>query len=220
MTDGAAFWNRHAERYAARPIKDIAAYEAMLAAAAARLRPADSVLEIGCGTGGTAIRLAAGVARYVATDFSAEMIRIAQAKPRPPNLRFLLADAAKLPEGAPFNAICAFNLLHLVDDLPSLLRKLHAGLVPGGLLISKTWCFADLPLRLRLLFRVLRLAGLFPRARFLTQEALHQALSEAGFQIIATNVFGGLAASRYVVACAKGVESSPVSTTPPFAEGS
>lgn len=82
------FWNRFADRYAARPIKDTAAYEALLADVAGRLHPTDRVLEIGCGTGGTAIRLAPVVAQFIATDFSAEMVRIANAKPAPDNLRF------------------------------------------------------------------------------------------------------------------------------------
>ena len=38
MTAGAAFWDRFADRYAARPIRDVAAYEAMLADAAARAK--------------------------------------------------------------------------------------------------------------------------------------------------------------------------------------
>ena len=44
-------WNRFADRYAARAIKDPAAYDAMLADGAGRLRPTDRVLEIGCGAG-------------------------------------------------------------------------------------------------------------------------------------------------------------------------
>ena len=200
MTSGAAFWDRFADRYAARPIKDVAAYEALLADASARLGPEDRVLEIGCGTGGTAIRLAEGVAQYVATDFSAEMIRIAKAKPAPPNLHFLLAEAAALPEGGPFDAICAFNVLHLVDDLSGLLQQLRRGLASGGFLICKTWCFGDLPLRFRFLFRALRLMGLFPPARFLTQADLYQMLLAAGFTIEATRVFGARAENPYIVA--------------------
>jgi ubiquinone/menaquinone biosynthesis C-methylase UbiE len=129
---GQAFWNRFANRYAARQIRDVAAYEAMLADAASRLRPGDHVLEIGSGTGGTAIRLAANVARYVATDFSAEMIRIARTKQSPANLRFELAAAGDLPDGGPFDAVCAFNVLHLLDDLPTTLARIHAQLKPGG----------------------------------------------------------------------------------------
>ncbi len=212
---GEAFWNRFADRYATRPIKDVVAYEAMLADVAARLRPVDRVLEIGCGTGGTAIQLAAGVSSYVATDFSAEMIRIAKAKPAPPSLRFQLAEAGELPEGGPFDAICAFNVLHLVDDLPALLRQLRAGLAPGGRLICKTWCFGDLPLRFRLLFRALRLVGLFPPARFLTGAQLGKAIEDAGFTITVTRVFGTRAQNPYIVAHATELPSRGVSPTTP-----
>lgn len=218
MSGAARFWNRFAARYAARPIKDVAAYEALLEDVAARLKPDDRVLEIGCGTGGTAIRLATGVARYVATDFSAEMIRISKAKPAPPNLRFLLAEAGALPAGGPFNAICAFNVLHLVDDLPGLLHGLRGALAPDGLLICKTWCFGDLPLRFRVLFRALRLVGLFPPARFLTQADLHQTLQSAGFAIEATRVFGCRVQNPYIVARATetphDVVSRPTSESP------
>lgn len=215
MSGAASFWNRFADRYAARPIKDVAAYEAMLADVAARLRPDDRVLEIGCGTGGTAIRLAAGVASYVATDFSTEMIRIARAKPAPPTLRLELAEAGALPEGGPFDAICAFNVLHLVDDLPGLLRHLRGGLAPGGQLICKTWCFGDLPLRLRVLFRALRLVGLFPPARFLTQAQLRQIIEDAGFAITQACVFGARAENPYIVARATEPSAAGVSRLTP-----
>lgn len=211
MSGAARFWNRFADRYAARPIKDVAAYEALLEDVAARLKPDNRVLEIGCGTGGTAIRLAERVAQYVATDFSAEMIRIAKAKPAPPNLRFVLAEARALPEGGPFNAICAFNVLHLVDDLPGLLHRLRGAHTPDGLLICKTWCFGDLPLRFRLLFRALRLVGLFPPARFLTQADLQQTLHSAGFAVEVTRVFGARAQNPYIVARATETPSDVVS---------
>ena len=197
---GQAFWNRFANRYAARQIRDVAAYEAMLADAASRLRPGDHVLEIGSGTGGTAIRLAARVARYVATDFSAEMIRIARTKQSPANLRFELAAAGDLPDGGPFDAVCAFNVLHLLDDLPTTLARIHAQLKPGGLLISKTWCFAELPLKLRFLFAGLRALRLFPTSAALTVEQLRKAIVEAGFEIVAERVFGTRPQNPYIVA--------------------
>lgn len=197
---GARFWNRFADRYAARPIKDMAAYEALLADVAERLQATDRVLEIGCGTGGTAIRLAPHVSAYTATDFSTEMVRIAKAKPRPDNLHFGVATAQTALDGGPFDAICAFNVLHLVNDLPALLADIYRTLEPGGLLISKTWCFADLGRRPRLLFAALKTLGLFPPATFLTEAQLRQMMQAAGFAIVDRKVFGTRPQNPYFVA--------------------
>ncbi|MEF3048232.1 class I SAM-dependent methyltransferase [Pseudotabrizicola sp. L79] len=197
------FWNRFADRYAARQIKDVTAYEALLTAVTARLKPGDHVLEIGCGTGGTAIRLSGGVASYIATDFSQEMIRIAQSKPAPDTLCFVVATADSALHTGPFDAICAFNVLHLVDDLPTVLQHCRDQLKPDGLLISKTWCFADLPLKLRVLFVGLRLIGLFPDAASLSQQGLQTALSDAGFEIVEHRAFGSRPQNPYIVAKVK-----------------
>ena len=73
----ARFWNRVAHQYAADLIPDLAGYEATLRRVQALLSPEQSVLEIGCGTGTTALRLAASTRRMLATDVSGEMIAIA-----------------------------------------------------------------------------------------------------------------------------------------------
>ena len=57
-------------------------------------------------------------------------------------------------------------------------------------MISKTWCFADLGRRPRLLFAVLKSIGLFPPATFLTEVQLRQMLHDAGFAIVDHRVFG------------------------------
>lgn len=197
---GVRFWNRFADRYAARPIKDTAAYAALLAKVAGQLQPTDRVLEIGCGTGGTAIALAPHVASYAATDFSAEMVRIAKAKPAPDNLCFTVATAQTALDSGPFDAICAFNVLHLVEDLPGLLTECYRSLRPGGLLINKTWCFADLGRRPRLLFAALKAVGLFPPAAFLTETQLRQMLQDAGFSIADHAVFGSRPQNPTIIA--------------------
>lgn len=199
------FWDRFAARYAARPIKDIQAHEALLADMAGRFRNSDCVLEIGCGTGLNAIRLAPGVARYAATDLSPEMIRIARdrlaaVQSRPNGLVFRVADAEEALAAGPFDAVCALNVLHLVDDMPRLLRQIHASLKPGGLFLSKTWCFAELRPGLRFLFGGLRLIGLFPPASFLRCGDIDRALLDAGFDIVERKVFGAFPQNPYLVA--------------------
>lgn len=113
----ARFWDRIARKYAADPIADLPGYENTLSRVQALLTADMNVLEIGCGTGTTALRLAPFTRRLLATDVSAGMIAIARdrlaAQPLP-QLAFAVADADG-PAAGPgdYHAVLAFNLLHL-----------------------------------------------------------------------------------------------------------
>jgi ubiquinone/menaquinone biosynthesis C-methylase UbiE len=203
MSSPTAFWDGIADRYAARPVDDPAAYEATLARIRAHLSPTDHVLEVGCGTGTTALRLADAVAHYTATDLSPRMIEIAEGKRAAEegtgNVTFRTAplDAA---DGTDYEAVIASSLLHLVDDLPAALAALRDRLKPGGLLITKTICLAEMNPVLRLVVPVMRLFGKAPRVRFLRAEALEAAIRDAGFEIVETAYFPHKLRARFVVA--------------------
>ena len=62
---------------AAARIADPAGYQTTLRRVAALLSPDQSVLEIGCGTGTTALRVAPFTRRLLATDVSPAMVAIA-----------------------------------------------------------------------------------------------------------------------------------------------
>jgi ubiquinone/menaquinone biosynthesis C-methylase UbiE len=180
------FWDRIAPKYARKPVDDPDAYEQKLALAASLLRSGDRVLEIGCGTGTTALRLAPVVTHYTATDGSRRMIGIAEDKlgpEAPANVAFRHADAADRIAGAPFDAIFAFSLLHLVEDVPTVLAAVHAQLKPGGLFLSKTVCTKAAAWPIRALIPTLTALRIAPRVTPLSEAELVRHVRDAGFTV-------------------------------------
>jgi 2-polyprenyl-3-methyl-5-hydroxy-6-metoxy-1,4-benzoquinol methylase len=186
--DDARFWDRTARKYAADVIADPAGYERTLERTRQHLKAGDTVLEVGCGTGTTALRLAHCVARLVATDVSSEMIAIAREKAAAQgcaNAAFEVAraDAAEGPDRS-FDAVLAFNVLHLVAEREAVLRNIHRLLKPGGLFISKTPCLAQMGLPVRLLVPVMQAIGKAPHVAFFTDAELEREIAAAGFKIV------------------------------------
>lgn len=186
MPDPATFWNRKARRYAAMPMRAPEAWEATVDRVLAHLGPEARVLEVGCGTGTTALRLAPRVQHVTATDIAAEMIAIAEEKRQAAgveNVAFRMAEAGADPGGA-FDAVIAFNLLHLVEDLPATLGALRAQVKPGGLLAAKSFCVSEARWFVPPLVRVLGIAGVLPRMRALRAADFDAAIGTAGFDVI------------------------------------
>lgn len=184
----ARFWDRAARKYAAAPISDTAGYERTLARTREYLKPGDHALEFGCGTGTTALKLAPSVARYVATDISPEMIAIAREKTGKEgvgNAEFAVAtpDAAPWPDGS-FDAVLAFNLLHLVAAREAALADAHRLLKPGGLFISKTPCLKEMNPLIRLVVPVMQAFGRAPYVAFFSAHELEREIEAAGFEIV------------------------------------
>ncbi len=203
-----AFWNRIAEKYAAKPVEDMPAYEAKLARLRELLSPTDRVLEIGCGTGSTAIALAPVVKQWVGADYSTELLRIASAKPAPDNVGFVLATADADIEGAPFDAVCAFSLLHLVPDIEATLHAVRRQLKPGGQFISKTVCVGERGMLFRIFARLMQIVLRVPVLHLLTQERLQDMIAAAGFDIVETGYFSKKSMSPFIVARARGAGQS------------
>jgi len=183
----ARFWNNTARKYATDPIKDMAGYERTLAETLKLLKPDDHVFEIGCGTGTTALRIAPHVARLVATDISSEMIAIARekaAKEPISNVDFAVGtpDDIAHPD-ATFDAVLAYNVLHLLPDRHRAFDAMRRILKPGGLFISKTTCLSEMNPLLRLAVPVARAFGKAPTVAFFDAAALEREIRNAGFDI-------------------------------------
>jgi len=199
----ARFWDRIAPKYAKQPVRDPAAYGAKLARLRSLVQPDDRVLEVGCGTGSTALSLAPYVAEVTATDVSSGMIAIAEDKRQNaliPNIHFVTMDAATELTSAPYDVTMAFSLLHLVDDLPCTLQSLYKQTRPGGLFISKTVCLAEANWAVRLFVRALTRTGWAPRVTVLSGAQVRGAIANAGFQVLEVQHFGANTLNPFIVA--------------------
>jgi ubiquinone/menaquinone biosynthesis C-methylase UbiE len=214
MQDTAKFWDGIAEKYAKSPIADMDAYTYTLERTRSHLSPDDSVLEIGCGSGSTALLLAPSVREITASDVSPNMIAVGRRKASAEgvgNIRFLAAGIDDDTQGTEaHDVILAFNLLHLLPDLPQALTRINTMLKPGGLFISKTICRPESGMawtRQRAFFSlmmvvlpVMRLLGKAPFVRITRIGELEAAITRAGFQIIETGNHPASPPSRYIVA--------------------
>ena len=187
-----AFWDRVARKYASDPISDVAGYETTVRRVQEFLTSDQVVLEIGCGTGTTALRLADSVRTMLATDVSAGMIAIAREKlssqPQTlPRLTFAIADADVPSFGSStYDVLLAFNSLHMLNDLDRGLELLLQVLKPGGLLISKTPCVSDMnPLIRYLALPLMKAIGKAPHVLCFKAQELQLALVRQGMEIVA-----------------------------------
>lgn len=207
-TSNSRFWDKQARKYSRSAIADPGAYEQTLERVRAHLRESDHLLELGCGTGSTALELAPKVRAITATDLSGEMITIAKEKAQAQgveNVEFLRADAADpVLAKQQYDVIAAFNLLHLVDDVPSLLKQIYGMLKPGGLFISKTFCLPDaFSLKvsaIRAVLPVMRLLGKAPAVSFWKVSEFDELIASAGFSLEELGCYPEQPPRRFIVA--------------------
>lgn len=208
MAPAPRFWDRIARKYAATPVRDEAAYARTLARTRAYLSPEARVLELGCGTGSTALTLAPEVASYTASDFSGTMLEIAREKAGadgPSSPIFIEAPVESdaldtAADGAPFDAILAFSLIHLLPDPSAAIRRAFDRLAPGGHFISKTVCLGDGGLLYRIVLPLMRLVGKAPPVAFLKGDVLTETIRSAGFEILESDDHNTSPSCRFIVA--------------------
>lgn len=206
MVDSKTFWDKMAPKYAESQMRSVDDYEHTLARTLSYLTPQMRVLEMGCGTGTTALRLAPHVKAFVGTDQSSEMIRIARDKAADEhsNLEFRVlgaAESAQLEEG--FDVVMGFNLFHLVPDADAVLADIFKMLKPGGLMISKTPCLMDKAFGWKRflvagMLPILKRIGKAPDVGLWRIAGVDRRIADAGFETLEAGNFPAI--SRYVVA--------------------
>ncbi len=187
MAADSRFWDRIAAKYARAPVRDEASYARKLEMTRAYLSPTAQVLEIGCGTGSTAIAQAPHAGHIRATDLSEEMLGFAREKARAAGVANLSFERAAVEEIAAedgaYDMVMAHSLLHLLDDRDAAIARAWRWLKPGGVLVSSTMCLAEGFGVLRYVLPAARALGQVPKVAFFTAEALEESHRRAGFEI-------------------------------------
>ena len=187
MAPSKKFWDRIAKRYANKPVGNEAAYQRKLAKTREYFRPDMEVLEIGCGTGSTAIAHAPYVRHICATDVSDKMIGIAQGKAAAAGVGNVSFEALAVEDidvaRESVDAVLALSVLHLLEDKEAVIVRIHDMLRPSGIFVSNTVCLGDSMRWFRFVAPIGRWLGVFPLIRIFTSAELEKSLESAGFAI-------------------------------------
>jgi arsenite methyltransferase len=186
MSTEAAFWNALAERYAAKPVDNPDAFERKIAVTNALMTPQDVVLDFGCGTGSLALILAPHAAHVHGLDLSSEMMRIARGKALDQGIDNVTFHTAPFDDAVPFepgslDGVCAYSILHLVEDLDEALVRTFDLVKPGGWFVSSTVTLGGSWVPYRPIIGFMRMIGKAPRVAIFDKDHLADATRRAGF---------------------------------------
>jgi 2-polyprenyl-3-methyl-5-hydroxy-6-metoxy-1,4-benzoquinol methylase len=187
MAQPSRFWDRHAKGYAKRPVADEAAYQRKLKMTQDYLTPDMEVLEMGCGTGTTALIHAPFVKHITGIDISRNMLEIARAKAEAGNVKNVSFQQSSVDgletSDASYDVVMGHSILHLMENKEAVIARVHRMLKPGGVFVSSTACLGGRLPMLRAILPLGRFLGLLPLVKFFTVNELEGDLTDAGFRI-------------------------------------
>lgn len=187
MYADATFWDGIAEDYAKKPVDDPAAFERKIAVMKARIAPTDTWLDVGCGTGSLALRLAPAAGHVHGLDVSPEMMRIARGKAEAQGVSNVTFHTGAFDAGftaipdASLDGLSACSLLHLVEDRDVTLAHMFRLVKPGGVFVTSTVCLGESWVPYRPILAVMYALGRAPRVQVFTKATLADELRRAGF---------------------------------------
>lgn len=206
MTHDATFWDNLAEDYARQPVANPDAFERKIAITEALMTPQDVVLDIGCGTASLALRLAASGAHIHGLDLSSEMVRIGREKVAAQAVDNVTLHTGPFDEtftaleDGSLDGVCAYSLLHLVDDRDAALAQIHRLLKPGGFFVSSTVVLGDSWIPYAPVLRVMRWLGKAPLVKTFTRRTFEAEILRAGFVDLAQPDVGAKPSIAFTVA--------------------
>lgn len=187
MTPSPKFWDKIADKYSKQPIEDEAAYQRKLQVTQEYFHPDMEVLELGCGTGSTAIIHAPYVKHIRAVDISANMLDIARQKAEAQQISNITfeqstVDDLNVPNDS-LDVVLGLSILHLLENKETIITRVHQMLKPGGIFVTSTACLGDHMPYFRFVVPLGQFLGIMPFVKVFTVQDLVDSLTHAGFNI-------------------------------------
>ena len=187
MSQSSRFWDKVADKYAKKPVPDEAVYQQKLKISREYFRPDMDVLELGCGTGSTAIAHAPYVKSIRATDISPRMLEIAKSKVKAAQVQNVFFEQLEIKSmqlgEESVDAILGLSILHLLRNKEKAISEIFKALKPGGIFISSTGCVGDMMFLLKYLLPMGHFLRLIPFIDVFTADEFMHSLKSAGFKI-------------------------------------
>lgn len=198
------FWDKIADEYSRKPVELPEAFEKKIAHTRSLMSKDDTVLDVGCGTGSLALRLAPFAKAVHGLDLSPEMIRIARGKGREVgNVRFHVGafdDSFQVFKAGGLDGLLAYSLLHLVEDRAAALAQIFTLLKPGGFFVSSTACLGESRVPYRPIIWVMQRLGRAPYVDFVRKDQLMEEMRACGFSDVREVFVGAKETTAFVSA--------------------
>lgn len=177
------FWDRIAGLYDLAQSANRRAVRGMAAEAARRVPVGSDMLECAAGTGEISLAAAPFAGRILCTDLSLPMLEQARQKAARRGLsqiEFAQRDLFHLPDpDGSFGAVCAANVLHLLDAPERAVAELWRVTAPGGVLLLPTFLMGEAGPLMKGLISLYRLLG-FRQKQLFTRQSYRAFLARAG----------------------------------------
>ncbi len=186
MTTSADFWDKVSEKYSKKSVPSESIYQEKLQRTQKLFTEDAKVLEIGCGTGTTALIHSPFVKSIVAYDYSPQMIRIAQErkkKKKVNNVDFLVKAVEDINyEKETYDVVMAHSILHLTENNDKIISDIFHSLKKGGYFVSSSGCLKEMNVLIRLILPLMKALGKAPSVNVFTAAELIETHKRDGFQ--------------------------------------
>lgn len=196
------YWDKKAYDYDNHMKKSKKAYESMIKLIKNEIDKSQIFLDIGTGTGAIPLALVDDVDQIFATDYSHEMISIANNKVKELNINnisFQVQDCYNLNYNEEmFDVILASNILHLLEKPEQFLNSVRRLLKKNGKLIIPTFLHNE-SIKTNLISRILKFKGHPITTRF-DSKSMIQLIKKCGYIVDKQVLLPGIMPMLYVVA--------------------